>query len=155
MKKFNASNYYYLANNKTINKEEIDVGATLFDGKWKTNHTESSEINVQKNNKISIYVPSTIDVNKVNSNFENLTQNTIDKLKKDFNTDVQRYNTQGAWKTEDGNIVYEDINILTIDATEENFENTLNYFISLAKQFKKDLSQEGISIGINNGLLII
>ena len=155
MKKFNASNYYYLANNKTINKEEIDVGATLFDGKWKTNHTESSEINVQKNNKISIYVPSTIDVNKVNSNFENLTQNTIDKLKKNFNTDVQRYNTQGAWKSEDGNIVYEDINILTIDTTEENFENTLNYFISLAKQFKKDLSQEGISIGINEGLLII
>lgn len=155
MKKINVSNYYYLANNKTINKEDIDVGATLFDGKWKTNHTESSELNVQKNNKISIYVPSTIDVNKVNSNFENLTQNTIDKLKKDFNTDVQRYNTQGAWKSEDGNIVYEDINILTIDATEENFENTLNYFISLAKQFKKDLSQEGISIGINKGLLII
>ena len=155
MKKINVSNYYYLANNKTINKEEIDVGATLFDGKWKTNHAESSEINVQKNNKISIYVPSTIDVNKVNSNFENLTKNTIDKLKKDFNTDVQRYNTQGAWKSEDGNIVYEDINILTIDTTEENFENTLNYFISLAKQFKKDLSQEGISIRNNEGLLII
>ena len=103
MKKIYVSNYYYLTNNKTINKEDIDVGATLFDGKWKTNHTESSEINVQKNNKISIYVPSTIDVNKVN----------------------------------------------------ENFENTLNYFISLANQFKKDLSQEGISIGINNGLLII
>ena len=155
MKKINVSNYYYLANNKTINKNQIDVGATLFEGKLTTNHTESSEINVQKNNKISIYVPSTIDVNKVNLNFENLTQNTIDKLKKDFNTDVQRYNTQGAWKSEDGNIVYENINILTIDTTEENFENTLNYFISLAKQFKKDLSQEGISIGINNGLLII
>ena len=155
MKKINVSNYYYLANNKTINKEEINVGATLFDGKWKTNHTESSEINVQKNNKISIYVPSTIDVNKVNSNFENLTQNTIDKHKKDFNTDVQRYNTQGAWKSEDGNIVYENINILTIEEIEENFENTLNYFISLANQFKKDLSQEGISIGINEGLLII
>ena len=155
MKKINVSNYYYLANNKTINKEDIDVGATLFDGEWITNLTESSEINVQKRNKISIYVPSTIDVNKVNSNFENLTQNTIDKLKKDFDTDVQRYNTQGAWKSEDGNIVYEDINILTIEETEDNFENTLSYFIQLAKQFKKDLSQEGISIGINEGLLII
>ena len=155
MKKINVSNYYYLANNKTINKEDIDVGATLFDGEWKTNHTESSEINVQKNNKISIYVPSTIDVNKVNENFENLTQDTIKKLQENFNKNVQRYNTQGAWKSEDGNIVYEDINILTIEEIEENFENTLNYFISLANQFKKDLSQEGISIGINNGLLII
>ena len=155
MKKLNVSNYYYLANNKTINKNQIDVGATLFEGKWVTNHTESTEINVQKNNKISIYVPSTIDVNKVNENFENLTQDTIDKLKKDFNTDVQRYNTKGAWKSEDKKLVYEDINILTIDATEENFEKTLNYFIELANQFKKDLTQEGISIGINNGLLII
>lgn len=155
MKKINVSNYYYLANNKTINKNQIDVGATLFEGKWVTNHTETSEINIQKSNKISIYVPSTIDVNKVNENFENLTQDTIDKLKKDFNTDVQRYNTQGAWKSEDKKLVYEDINILTIDATEENFEETLNYFIELANQFKKDLTQEGISIGINNGLLII
>ena len=155
MKKINVSNYYYLANNKTINKEEIDVGATLFDGKWITNHTEATEINVQKRNKISIYVPSTIDVNKVNENFENLTKDTIKKLQENFNKNIQRYNTQGAWKSEDGNIVYEDINILTIEEIEENFENTLNYFISLANQFKKDLSQEGISIGINEGLLII
>ena len=155
MKKINVSNYYYLANNKTINKEEINVGATWYDGKWITNHTEATEIDVQKRNKISIYVPSTIDVNKVNSNFENLTQDTIKKLQENFNKNVQRYNTQGAWKSENGEIVYEDINILTINANEDNFENTLNYFISLAKQFKKDLSQEGISIGINEGLLII
>ena len=155
MKKINVSNYYYLANNKTINKEDIDVGATLFDDEWKTNYTEATEINVQKNNKISIYVPSTIDVNKVNPNFENLTKDTIKKLQENFNKNVKRYSTQGAWKSEDGNIVYEDINVLTIEETEENFENTLNYFISLAKQFKKDLSQEGISIEINEGLLII
>ena len=155
MKKINVSNYYYLANNKTINKEDIDVGATLFDGKWKTNHTEATEISVQKRNKISIYVPSTIDVNKVNSNFENLTQDTIKKLQENFNKNVQRYNTRGAWKSENGEIIYENINILTIEETEDNFEGTLSYFIQLAKQFKKDLSQEGISIGINEGLLII
>ena len=155
MKKINVSNYYYLANNKTINKEDIDVGATWYDGKWITNHTEATEINVQKRNKISIYVPSTIDVNKVNSNFENLTKDTIKKLQENFNKNVQRYNTQGAWKSENGEIVYEDINILTINENEENFENTLSYFIQLAKQFKNDLSQEGISIGINEGLLII
>ena len=137
MKKINVSNYYYLANNKTINKEDINVGATWFDGKWITNHTEATEINVQKRNKISIYVPSTIDVNKVNENFENLTQDTIKKLQENFNKNVQRYNTQGAWKSENGEIVYEDINILTINANEENFENTLSYFIQLANQLKK------------------
>ena len=155
MKKINVSNYYYLKDNKVIDKKDINSGATWYDGKWITNHTEATEINVQKRNKISIYVPSTIDVNKVNSNFENLTQDTIKKLQENFNKNVQRYNTQGAWKSENGEIVYEDINILTIEETEDNFEGTLSYFIQLAKQFKKDLSQEGISIGINEGLLII
>ena len=155
MKKLNVSNYYYLKDNKVINKKDINYEATWFDCKCITNHTEATEINVQKRNKISIYVPSTIDVNKVNTNFENLTQDTIKKLQENFNKNVKRYNTQGAWKAEDGNIVYEDINILTIEETEENFEGTLRYFVQLAKQFKKDLSQEGISIGINNGLLII
>ena len=109
MKKLNVSNYYYLKDNKVINKKDINSGATWFDGKWITNHTEATEINVQKRNKISIYVPSTIDVNKVNPNFENLTQDTIKKLQENFNKNVKRYNTQGAWKSEDGNIVYEDI----------------------------------------------
>ena len=96
-----------------------------------------------------------IDVKKVNANCKKLTQGTIKKLRENLNKNFERYNTQGAWKVEDGNIVYEVINILTIDATQENFEGTLRYFVQLAKQFKKDLSQEGISIGINEGLLII
>ena len=155
MKKINVSNYYYLKEGKTIKQEDISCGATKFNGKWITNYNESTEILVNNMNKISIYVPSTIDVNKVNENFEKLTEDTVEKLQKELNTDVKRYDTQGAWRTEEGTIVYEDINILTIDTNEENFENNLDYLIRLAKQFKKDLTQEGISIGINNGLLII
>ena len=34
-------------------------------------------------------------------------------------------------------------------------EDKLNEFIKLAKELKKDLTQEGISIGINDGLMII
>ena len=155
MKKINISNYYYLKEGKTIKQEEISCGATKFNGKWITNYSESNEILVNNTNKLSIYVPSTIDVNKVNENFEKLTEDTIKKLQKELNTNVERYDTKGAWKTEEGTIVYEDINILTIDTNGENFENNLDYFIRLAKQFKVDLAQEGISIGINNGLLII
>lgn len=155
MKKINVSDYYYLAEGKQIKQEEIGSGATKFNGQWVTNYNESNEIIANNTNKLSIYVPSTIDINKVNDNFEQLTNDTIKKLKNELNTNVERYDTQGAWKTEEGSIVYEDINILSIEATEENLENNLNYFIGLAKQFKKDLAQEGISIGINNGLLII
>ena len=68
---------------------------------------------------------------------------------------TKEYKTKGAWKCENGFIVYEDITILTINATMENFENQLNDFIKLAEELKKELTQEGISVGINDGLMII
>lgn len=148
------TNYFYLNNKKVIEESEIDVGATMFNGQWVTNYQESNKIEVNPINQISIYVPSTIDVNKINEQFELLTINTADMLQKEFNTTVERIDTQGAWKSEQG-LVFENINILSINASYEKFESTLEYFINLAEKFKKDLSQEGISIGINDGLMII
>ena len=148
------TNYFYLNNKKVIEECDIDAGATMFNGQWYTNYNEASEIQVGNMNQISIYVPSTIDVNKINEQFELLTTNTVNMLQKEFNTAVERIDTKGAWKSEEG-LVFEDINILSINASYEKFESTLEYFISLAEKFKKDLKQEGISIGINNGLMII
>ena len=148
------TNYFYLNNKKVIEESEIDAGATMFEGQWVTNYQESDTIEIKENNELSIYVPSTIDVNKINEQFELLTKNTADMLQKEFNTNVKRIDTKGAWKSEQG-LVFEDINILSIDASYEKFESTLEYFINLAEKFKKDLSQEGISIGINDGLMII
>ena len=148
------TNYFYLNNKKVIEESEIDAGATMFEGQWVTNYQESDTIEIKENNELSIYVPSTIDVNKINEQFELLTKNTENMLKKEFNTNVKRIDTKGAWKSEQG-LVFEDINILSINANYEKFESTLEYFINLAEKFKKDLSQEGISIGINDGLMII
>lgn len=148
------TNYFYLNNKKVIEESEINEGATMFNGQWYTNYEESNKIDVNPINQISIYVPSTIDVNKINEQFELLTINTANMLQKEFNTTVERIDTQGAWKSEQG-LVFENINILSINASYEKFESTLEYFINLAEKFKKDLSQEGISIGINDGLMII
>ena len=148
------TNYFYLNNKKVIEESEIDAGATMFEGQWVTNYQESDTIEIKENNELSIYVPSTIDVNKINEQFELLTKNTADMLQKEFDTIVKRIDTKGAWKSEQG-LVFEDINILSINANYEKFESTLEYFINLAEKFKKDLSQEGISIGINDGLMII
>ena len=148
------TNYFYLNNKKVIEESEIDAGATMFEGQWVTNYQESDTIEIKENNELSIYVPSTIDVNKINEQFELLTKNTENMLQKEFNTNVKRIDTKGAWKSEKG-LMFEDINILSINANYEKFESTLEYFINLAEKFKKDLSQEGISIGINDGLMII
>ena len=126
----------------------------MFEGQWYTNYNETNEIDVNAINQISIYVPSTVDVDKINEQFELLTIDTANMLQKEFNTNVERIDTKGAWMSENG-LVFEDINILSIDTSFKEFESTLKYFINLAEKFKKDLSQEGISIGINDGLMII
>ena len=145
------TNKFYMNNSKEIQENEINEGATQFNGKWICNYNVSDIIEVQKNNKLSIYVPSTIDVDKINNDLDN----TIKSVKERINQSTEEYKTQGAWKCENGSIVYEDITILTINSTMENFKSQLDKFIKLAEELKKELTQEGISIGINDGLMII
>ncbi len=145
------TNNFYLNNSMVISEKEIDAGATMFDNQWITNINVSTEIEVKKLNELSIYVPSTIDVDKINENLEE----TITSVKNKINEKAREYKTQGAWKAENGEIVFENICILTIIVNAENFENRLNDFIKLAHELKTELTQEGISIGINDGLMII
>ena len=151
MKKTLKTNYFYLMNSKQIKEEEITSGATKFGGQWVTNYQESDIIEIKENNELSIYVPSTIDVDKINTNINK----TIEEIKSKINEATKNYKTNGAWRTEEGSIVFEEITILSINVNEKNFENKLNDFIIIAEEMKKDLNQEGISIGINNGLMII
>ena len=151
MKKTLKTNYFYLMNSKQIKEEEITSGATKFGEKWVTNYQESDIIEIKKNNELSIYVPSTIDVNKINTNINK----TIEEVKSKINEATKNYKTNGAWRTKEGTIVFEEITILSINVNEKNFENRLNEFIIIAEEMKKDLNQEGISIGVNNGLMII
>jgi PII-like signaling protein len=138
-------------NSKQIKEEEITSGATKFNNKWITNYQESDMIEVKDNNELSIYVPSTIDVDKINENIDK----TIEEVKNKIKEATKDYKTNGAWRTEEGTIVFEEITILSIDVNKEKFENKLNEFIIIAEEMKKELKQEGISIGINNGLMII
>jgi PII-like signaling protein len=151
MEKTLKTDYFYLMNSKQIKEEEITSGATKFNDQWITNYQESDMIEIKDNNELSIYVPSTIDVDKINENIDK----TIEEVKNKIKESTKSYKTNGAWRTEEGTIVFEEITILSIDVNKENFENKLNEFIIIAEEMKKELKQEGISIGINNGLMII
>lgn len=151
MKKTLKTNHFYLMNSKQIKEEEITSGATKFNNQWVTNYQESDTIEVKDNNELSIYVPGTIDVDKINENIDKI----IEEVKSKIKEATKDYKTNGAWRTEEGTIVFEEITILSIDVNKESFENKLNEFIIIAEEMKKELKQEGISIGINNGLMII
>ena len=107
------TNNFYMNNKMVINENEITCGATMFDGIWYTNFNDTNIIDILENNIISLYVPSTINVNEINKNFEKLTLDTMELLKNEFHTNVNRYDTKGAWRTEDGTLVFENINILS------------------------------------------
>ena len=151
MKKTLKTNYFYLMNSKQIKEEEITSGATKFGEQWVTNYQESDIIEIKENNELSIYVPSTIDVDKINTNINK----TIEEVKNKINEVTKNYKTNGAWRTEEGTIVFEEITILSINVNEKNFENKLNEFVKIANNLKKELNQEAVSIGVNNGLMII
>lgn len=131
-------------------------GATKFESGIYSNIEKDEYININKdNNKISLFIPDTIDINNKtdNTKYIEFCVNQLQNLYSDVN--LKYYNTQGSWYSEDlKKVVYDDITILTLQLdtiTEKDIEN----FIDLANWIKIKMHQEGVSININGALAIV
>lgn len=131
-------------------------GATKFESGIYSNIEKDEYININKdNNKISLFIPDTIDINNKtdNTKYIEFCVNQLQNLYSDVN--LKYYNTQGSWYSEDlKKVVYDDITILTLQLdtiTEKDIEN----FIDLANWIKIEMHQEGVSININGALAIV
>ena len=157
-KKFNFS--FFLSDSKKITSLEEGAikygGATQFDDGIYSNYSKSEYIKINKNkNSISLFVPSTIDVNKHinNSYYVNYCYNKIDSLYS--NNNKKYYDTRGSWYSEDlQKVVMEDITIITLELNTITEADIYN-FIQLANWIKKEMQQEGVSIAINAALAIV
>jgi len=131
-------------------------GATQFDDGIYSNYSKSEYININgNNNNISLFVPSTVNVNKHINNkyYVNYCYKRIDSLY--TNNNIRYYDTKGSWYSEDLNqIIIEDITIITLE-TDKLTEKDIEIFIQLANWIKKEMSQEGVSIAINTALAIV
>ena len=144
---------------KVDNLEEGAIlygGATKFDDGVYSNIQGNEYITVKESeNEISIFVPSTMDIDKDVNNSEYV-QYCINYLSRFYNvTNLKYYKTQGSWFSEDRNkIVYDNITIITLK--KDNLtEVDINIFIELAKWIKEKMKQEGVSITINTALAIL
>ena len=157
-KKFNFS--FFLSDRKKVASLEegakIYGGATQFDDGIYSNIEGNEFIAINENiNNISLFVPSTFDINKHidNSYYVNYCYNKIISLYN--NTSIKYYDTKGSWYSEDlDQIIIEDITIITLKLniiTEADIYN----FIQLANWIKKEMQQEGVSIAINSALAIV
>ncbi|WP_125154479.1 hypothetical protein [Clostridium rectalis] len=157
-KKFNFN--FFLGGVKKVQSLESGAlengGATKFESGIYSNIEKDEYININKeNNKISLFVPDTINVNNKtdNSKYIEFCINQLQNLYNDVN--LKYYNTQGSWYSEDlKKVVYDNITILTLQLntlTEKDIEN----FIDLANWIKTEMHQEGVSININDALAIV
>jgi hypothetical protein len=130
-------------------------GATEYDNGTYSNIPGDNFIHIQKNNQISIFIPSTKNCN-IKTNNEKYIQYSLNYLQRFYDiTKINHYNTKGSWYSEDKkDVIEEDITIITVN-TAELSEIDINIFVELANWIKKELSQEGVSIAINSSLAIV
>jgi hypothetical protein len=107
-------------------------------------------------NVISLFVPSTANVNEKTDNTHVLNL-LIDFLQPTFkNESISYFNTKGSWFSSELNTtVVENITIIQVEFTSEVTSGIIALFVRLAGYVKKELSQEGVSISINDSLAII
>ena len=152
---------FFLSGNKKVESLQAGAidngGATKFDDGIYSNIEGSDLIELKKSdNQISIFIPSTLSVNNKTNN-EIYIKKSVNYLKRfyDITNNLKYYSTAGSWYSDDlQKVIIEDITIITLSLNELT-ETDINIFIKLANIIKKEMSQEGVSIAINNSLAII
>ena len=100
--------------------------------------------------KVSIYVPSTINVNEKCDNSAQV-MNVITELSKLFGG-ATASQAVGGWVCEDGNTVVENVTIVYAFCTSDQLNQNIDEVISICETLKKEMSQEAISLEINGQL---
>jgi hypothetical protein len=152
---------YFLSSRKKVETLENGAllygGATMFDDGIYSNIEKNEFIEVnEKNNNISIFVPSTIDINN-NIDNEYFIEKSIEYLNNnyDITENLKFYKTNGSWFSDMlNNVIIENITIITLKL-DILTENDINIFIKLAEILKNEMNQEGVSISINKSLAIV
>lgn len=147
--------------NGRIEVKTLQEGALLYGGATEINNkiysnieTNSTVIEPLKDNTLSVFIPSTLEVN---SNIDNsiYVQYYKNIVEKEFKTKCKIDTARGSWFSEDNKeVVLEDITILSFNKSIID-KNIVNKLLSIGLMVKKDMRQEGVSCNVNNTLLIV
>lgn len=131
-------------------------GATKFANKIISNIPSGDFINVDDNNVVSVFVPSTCEVDAVVDNSHYVSK-VVDMISSKFDfKNVEFYNTQGSWYSDDlSKVVIEDITVVSVAVGKILDIDTIRFFKDIAIYVKQAMKQEGVSLQINNSLAIV
>lgn len=130
-------------------------GATKLKNKIISNIPTDDLIRVSENNTISIFVPSTINVNEEVDNSQYVL-NVINTLTERYDIkNLTFYNTKGSWYDDESlEVIIEKITLVSLDLKCIT-EIDIKYFINIAEYLKREMNQQAVSISINESLAII
>ena len=156
-KKYNFQ--FFLGGNEEVKSLEEGAfkngGATQYKDKIISNIETNEFIDIKDRNEISIFIPSTLNVDEDIDN-SIYVREIITKIADRYDiNELSFYNTYGSWLNELTNTpVIEKITIVTL-RTSKLTEIDLLFFIRLAQYLKNEMVQQGISLRINDSLAII
>lgn len=146
----------------SIKVKNLKSGALQHGGATRKNNITYSNIQGSEyitvnnnNNKLSIFIPDTIAVDKKTDNSEFITY-SVNFINNNFNCNNVTYEkTKGSWYSDDmQKVVYDNITIISFEA-DTITESEILTLETLATYIKNRMSQEGITITINNSMAII
>lgn len=102
--------------------------------------------------KIAVYVPSTIDVNKkIDNSFY------VHEILKEFSEifgGATAYNASGAWVSSEKGLIIEDV-VIVYSYSDKLTNNDIDKIICICEWLKDELKQECISLEVNDKLYFI
>lgn len=111
---------------------------------------------VSLSHQVKIYVPSTVEVNKEAS--QEARQAVIDTVLgslSDLFGGATAGDFVGAWRSQEAGIVTEKTTVIYSFCTSEALEAGLAKVVELAQMICKDMSQEVVSLEIDNALYLV
>lgn len=156
-KQFERVNFFLGGRKEVASLEEgakIYGGATQVGTKVYSNIEKGEEITLYNDkNEVAIYVPSTINVNEVVDNKE-MVAIVRGMLEANFG-ETRIEDTKGSWFSEDNNeVVVEDITIVKA-YTNQLTTSQINLLTFIGEFVKERMTQEGVSVTINDSLMIV
>ena len=109
--------------------------------------TTTNAISYDMENKVSIYVPSTVNVNQRINNKKQVLS-LIKQMSLLFGG-ATSYKCTGGWVADNGEIVTERVNIVYSFCDKKSLHNNLANVINICQQIKKDMQQEAVTLEIN------
>ena len=132
-------------------------GATKAQNKIYSNIHKSDYIIINdNNNKLSIFIPDTVNINQKTDNSQFINY-AIKYIQQNFNNvnNLQFEKTKGSWYSEDlQKVVYDNITIISFES-DSITPIDINIMTILAKYIKQHMIQNGVTITINNSMAII